>query len=388
MGYRIPFNRPHVIGTEAGYMAQCLEQGKLCGDGRFTMQCQELMQSAFAAPRVLLTTSCTSALEMAALLCDLQPGDEVILPSYTFVSTANAFALRGAKLVFVDIRPDTLNLDERLLEQAITTRTRVVVPVHYAGIACEMDSINALAQRHALRVVEDAAQGVNATYNGAFLGTLGDFGAYSFHETKNFVCGEGGALVLNRAGDIERAEIVREKGTNRSQFFRGQVDKYTWIDVGSSFLPADILAAFLYGQLERMAEISRLRQRIYETYVAALQPLAERGLLILPTIPAACSSNYHMFYALAADLQTRTALIEHLKGAGILAVFHYVPLHTSPVGAALGYRPGMLPVTESLSERVLRLPLYPALTAADLTSVVSAIFSFYGVTAPVVENWP
>jgi dTDP-4-amino-4,6-dideoxygalactose transaminase len=322
MAYRIPFNKPHVVGTELQYIAECLAEAKLCGDGRFTKQCQELMQRQFAAHHVLLTTSGTAALEMAALLCDLQPGDEVIMPSYTFVSTANAFVLRGAKPVFVDIRPDTMNLDEKLIAGAITSRTRAIAPVHYAGVACEMDEINAIAKRHQLRVVEDAAQGVNATYRGAYLGTLGDFGAYSFHETKNFVCGEGGAVVINHPEDRERAEIVREKGTNRSQFFRGQVDKYTWVDVGSSYLSSDILAAFLLAQLQHMEQITRLRKRVYQAYEQALQPLAQRGLMTLPTVPSHCGSNYHMFYVVLESLDVRNRLIEHLKAADILAVFH------------------------------------------------------------------
>lgn len=379
MAYRIPFNKPYVIGTEMDYIAQSLAEAKLCGDGRFTKQCQELMQRQFAARHVLLTTSATSALEMAALLCDLRPGDEVIMPSYTFVSTANAFVLRGARPVFVDIRPDTMNMDEKLIEQAVTARTRVIAPVHYAGIACEMDTINAIAARHGLRVVEDAAQGVNATYRGAYLGTLSDFGAYSFHETKNFVCGEGGALVSMREADIERAEIVREKGTNRSQFFRGQVDKYTWVDVGSSYLPADILAAFLLAQLQHMEEITRQRKRVYEAYQRALQPLAERGLVQLPTLPDHCGPNYHMFYMVVESLAVRTALIDHLRAAGILAVFHYVPLHTSPVGQSMGYRHGMLPITESISDRLLRLPLYPTLSEDELDSVTGEILSFYSL---------
>jgi dTDP-4-amino-4,6-dideoxygalactose transaminase len=381
MSYRIPFNKPLVLGTEIDHIAQCLAEGKLSGDGRFTKECQALMQQQFGARHVLLTTSGTSALEMAALLCDVQPGDEVILPSYTFVSTANAFVLRGARPVFVDIRPDTLNLDEALIEAAITERTRVIAPVHYAGVACEMDAINALAKRYNLRVVEDAAQGVNATYRGAYLGTLGDFGAYSFHETKNFVCGEGGALVSSRAEDVERAEIVREKGTNRSQFYRGQVDKYTWVDVGSSYLPADILAAFLLPQLQQREAITAQRKRVYETYQRALHPLADRGLAQLPTVPDHCGTNYHMFYLVVESLSVRTALLEHLRAAGILAVFHYVPLHTSPVGLSLGYRAGMLPVTESISDRLLRLPLYPTLSEQDLDSIIGEILSFYSLGA-------
>lgn len=377
MTYRIPFNKPHLTGSELGYIEQCLQSAKLSGDGQFTKQCQRLMQERFGAQHALLTTSGTSALEMAALLCDVQPGDEVILPSYTFVSTANAFVLRGARPVFVDIRPDTLNLDERLIEQAITQRTKVIVPVHYAGVACEMDAINDIAARHGLRVVEDAAQGVNATYRGAYLGTLGDFGCYSFHETKNFVCGEGGALLTKHPRDVERAEIVREKGTNRSQFFRGQVDKYTWVDVGSSFLPADILAAFLLAQLEHTESITEQRRRVHERYESGLKVLAERGLITMPTWPEHCGPNYHMFYIVTESLAVRTALIEHLRAAGILAVFHYVPLHTSPVGLAMGYQPGMLPITESISDRLLRLPFYADLSDADLDGIIGEIVGFY-----------
>ncbi|HKQ15424.1 MAG TPA: dTDP-4-amino-4,6-dideoxygalactose transaminase [Steroidobacteraceae bacterium] len=376
MTYRIPFNKPYVVGTELGYIAQCLAAAKLSGDGRFTQLCHQLLQESFRAPHVLLTTSCTSALEMAALLCDLEPGDEVILPSFTFVSTANAFVLRGAKPVFVDIRQDTLNIDEKLIEQAITPRTRVIVPVHYAGVACEMDAINELAARRGLRVVEDAAQAVGATYKDEFLGTLGDFGAYSFHETKNIVCGEGGAFLAASRRDFERAEIVREKGTNRSQFFRGQVDKYTWVDVGSSYLPSEILAAFLYAQLQHSAEISRRRQHIYQSYSTRLQPLAARGLLTLPVVPAECGTNHHLFHVLVRDLDTRTALLDHLKRAGILATFHYVPLHTSPVGERCGYRAGMLPVTETASDRLLRLPFYAGMTDEEIATVVSEVSSF------------
>ena len=376
MTYRIPFNRPYIVGTEIGYISQCLADAKLSGDGRFTQLCHKMIQERLRAPHVLLTTSCTSALEMAALLCDLEPDDEVILPSFTFVSTANAFVLRGAKPVFVDIRPDTLNIDEQLIEQAVTPRTRVIAPVHYAGVACEMDAISEIAARRSLRVVEDAAQAVGATYKGEFLGTLGDFAAYSFHETKNFVCGEGGAFLAASRRDFERAEILREKGTNRSQFFRGQVDKYTWVDVGSSYLPSDMLAAFLYAQLEHMAEISRLRRQIYERYHAELQPLAERGLLTLPVVPADCGTNHHLFHILLADQDKRSALLEHLKRAGILATFHYVPLHTAPVGVRFGYRAGMLPVTESLSDRLVRLPFYAGMSEADVSSVVSEIGKF------------
>jgi dTDP-4-amino-4,6-dideoxygalactose transaminase len=378
VSYRIPFNKPFLVGDEAELVARCLASGHTAGDGPFTRECQQLMERRFRAARVLLTTSCTSALEMAALLCDVGPGDEVILPSYTFVSTANAFLLRGATLTFVDVRPDTLNIDERLVEQAITPRTKVIVPVHYASIGCEMDAINALARRHSLLVVEDAAQAVAATYRGAYLGTFGTLGAFSFHASKNFGCGEGGALLVNDAGLAERAELIREKGTNRSRFFRGQVDKYTWVDVGSSYVPADVLAALLLTQLRNMDQITARRRRVYEAYRSGLQPLAERGLVTLPSIPAHCGSNYHMFHVIVADLATRTALIEHLKAAGILAVFHYVPLHTSPMGVSLGYAAGSLPVTELMSDRLLRLPMYAGLEPAQVAAVVEGVRSFYG----------
>ena len=379
MSYRIRFNQPYLAGAEGAQAALCLASGETSGDGAFSKQCQRLLGDAFGARNVLLTTSCTSALELAALLCDLEPGDEVILPSYTFVSTANAFLLRGATLRFVDVRPDTLNVDEKLVEQAGGPRTKVIVAVHYAGIACEMDSIRATAARHDAIVVEDAAQGVNSTYRGGYLGTLAPLGAYSFHATKNFSCGEGGALVVNDPRLVERAEIMREKGTNRSRFYRGQVDKYTWMDLGSSYVLSDVLAAVLLVQLEHMERITAERKRVYEHYCNALRPLAERGLLTLPTIPQGCGSNYHLFHVLTESLSVRTALIEHLKKAGIQATFHYVPLHTSPMGTALGYRAGMLPVTESISDRLLRLPLYPALTPGQVDEVVDAVLSFYSV---------
>jgi dTDP-4-amino-4,6-dideoxygalactose transaminase len=314
---------------------------------------------------------------MTAMLCNLREGDEVIMPSYTFVSTANAFLLRGAKPVFVDIRRDTLNLDESLLNQAITTRTKAVVPVHYAGVACEMDTILQIAREHGLFVIEDAAQGVNATYKGAYLGTLGDFGTYSFHESKNFVCGEGGALIINKDGFSERAEIIREKGTNRAKFFRGQVDKYTWVDSGSSYVPADVLAAILLAQLNGVDRITQERKRVFDAYRTALQPLADRGLVGLPDIPPHFVSNFHMFYMVLNDLETRSALIAHLKRKGILSVFHYVPLHTSPVGEQLGYQRGMLPVTEYISDRLLRLPLFAGLTKSEIDNVVEEILSFF-----------
>ena len=382
MSFRIPFNRFFISGSEVEHVANCMASGQTAGDGPYTKQCERLLKERFGAGQVLLTTSGTSALEMAAMLSDVRPGDEVILPSYTFVSTANAFLLRGAKLRFVDIRPDTMNLDERLLPAAIRERTRVICPVHYAGVACEMEPINTLARKHDIVVVEDAAQGVNSTYQGAYLGTLGQLGAYSFHATKNFSCGEGGALVIRDDEFIERAEIIREKGTNRSRFFRGQVDKYTWVDVGSSYVPSDILAAALFGQLQHIEEITAQRKRVYDSYFAALEPLAKEGLVTLPTIPASCGPNYHMFYLLLGSLELRTALIGRLREAGVLAVFHYVPLHTSPMGSSLGYVEGMLPVTESISDRLLRLPIYPSLTADEIGVVVHAIYSFFRVPPP------
>lgn len=375
--YRIPFNKPAITGNEADYVTRSIQSGHLSGDGGYTDKCQQFMAERFESPQVLMTTSCTTALEMAAILCDIQPGDEVIMPSYTFVSTANAFALRGAKIVFIDIRPDTLNMDEALLKDAVTERTKAIVPVHYAGVGCEMDEINRVAADCGALVVEDAAQGVDATYKGANLGTIGDFGTYSFHETKNFVCGEGGALLINNETYCDQAEIIREKGTNRSQFFRGQVDKYTWIEIGSSALPSDMLAAFLYAQFENMDAITDKRRAIYDGYTENLGALADEGLITLPTIPPHCTSNYHMFYVLLNDLETRGKLIEHLKKDGILAVFHYVPLHTSPVGQTMGYGDGMLPVTEDLSERLLRLPMYFDMTEEDVSGVSVSIQRFF-----------
>ncbi len=363
-------------------MQQAIATGRTCGDGPFTKRSQKFLEQKFSAQKVLLTTSCTSALEIAGLLCELKPGDEVILPSYTFVSTANAILLRGARPVFVDIRPDTLNLDERLLEDAITPRTTAIWPVHYAGVGCEMDEIIAVARRHELTVVEDAAQGVFASYKGRWLGTIGDLGCYSFHETKNFSCGEGGALLVNTKQFAHRAEIIREKGTNRSQFLRGQIDKYTWVDVGSSYVPSDLLAAFLLGQLEHMEQITAKRGSIVDGYTRQLSPLAERGLVRLPIVPEHSTSNHHMFHLLTANIEERTALIEHLKRAGIMAAFHYVPLHTSPVGRSLGGRDGALPITEDISARLVRLPLYYDMTEADVSVVARELCAFYRV-APV-----
>ena len=320
----------------------------LAGDGHFTRQCCRLLEQAFGIHRVLLTPSCTAALEMAAILCDLKPGDEVILPSFTFVSTASAFVREGARPVFVDIRPDTLNIDENRIEEAVTDRTRVIVPVHYAGIGCEMNRILAIARKHGLLVVEDAAQGVNSFYAGKALGSIGDLGAYSFHETKNYISGEGGALCINRPDLVERAEIIRDKGTNRQKFFRGLVDKYTWVDVGSSYVPSEIVGAFLFGQLEMMGPISDRRREIYQYYRRQLKPLESEGLLQLPHTPEDCSANYHMFYVLTKDGPTRDALMEHLHKHGIGAVFHYVPLHSSPMGRRLGGNARELPITDSV----------------------------------------
>lgn len=380
MSYRIPFNRPFIVGQELFYMAQAVIDGHTAGDGPYTRRCEYLLKERLGVSLALLTTSCTSALEMAALLCDVGPGDEVILPSFTFVSTANAFHLRGAKLVFAEIREDTLNLDESRLAEAITPRTRVFVPVHYAGVACDMDTIMKLSRKCGAFVVEDAAQAIGATYKGRALGAIGDLGAFSFHETKSVICGEGGALVGADDTFTRRAEAIREKGTNRKQFFRGEVDKYTWVDTGSSYAPSDLLAAFLYAQLEHVSEITNRRRAVYQYYTQQLEPLEQRGLLTLPHVPADCGSNFTSFHVLTTDQATRSKLIEHLKDKGILAVFHYVPLHTSPMGARLGYAAGDLPVTESVSDRVLRLPLYYELGTDERAEVVREIFAFYGVT--------
>jgi dTDP-4-amino-4,6-dideoxygalactose transaminase len=374
---RIPFNRPFIIGKELYYMAQSVLSGRISGNGPFTKKCQALMEEKFHAKKILLTNSCTAALEMAAILCGVTPRDEVILPSFTFVSTANAFYMKGAKLVFVDIRSDTLNIDEKKIAGAITSFTKVVVPVHYAGIGCAMDQIMEIAHRYGVYVVEDAAQGVNATFSGQYLGTIGDLGTLSFHETKNFICGEGGAIVVNHEKFIERAEIIREKGTNRSKFFRGEIDKYTWVDIGSSYLPSDLLAAFLYAQLENVDKISKCRQEIFEYYYDALSPLSEKGLLRLPAITSECGGNYHMFYILLKDEETRKNLMDYLKSKGILAIFHYLPLHLSPMGRSMGYQEGQLPVTESISGRLLRLPFYYELKKEEQAEIVQWIKKFF-----------
>lgn len=375
--FKIHFNRPFLVGKELYYIAQAVLSGHTAGDGLFTKKCHALMEKKFGAKKILLTHSCTASLEMAAILCDVGPGDEVILPSFSFVSTANAFYLRGAKLVFVDIQPDTLNIDESKIEEAITEHTKVIVPLHYAGIACEMNTIMDMAQKHNIYVVEDAAQGVNAKYRDKFLGTIGDIGTYSFHETKNFICGEGGAIVINNEKFIERAEIIREKGTNRSKFFRGEVDKYTWIDIGSSYLPSDLLAAFLYAQLENMEEINKRRESLFNYYYRALIPLVNNGDLRLPYVSSECQSNNHLFYILLKDENTRNALMQYLQSKRILAVFHYLPLHLSPVGRSMGYENGQLPVTESMSARLLRLPFYYDLKQEEQNQIVNTIKDFF-----------
>lgn len=374
----IDFNVPPYVGTEMDYVREAAEVNrKICGDGPFSRRCHAWMEERFGAEKVLLTTSGTAALEMAAVLCDLRPGDEVILPSFTFSSTATAFQAMGAELVFVDIRPDTMNLDERKVEAAITERTRVIVPVHYAGVACEMDEIIRIARRHGLLVVEDAAQGVMSTYRGRALGTIGTFGCYSFHETKNYSMGEGGALVINDPAYIQRAEIIREKGTNRSLFRLGQVDKYTWVDRGSSYLQSDLNAAYLWAQLERADQINDDRLATWRAYYDAFLPLAEAGRVELPTVPRGCVHNAHMFYLKLADLAERTAFIDHLKGRGVMAVFHYVPLHSSPAGLRYGRFSGADEFTTRESDRLVRLPMYYGLAEKDRETVVGAVLDFF-----------
>ena len=354
----IPFNKPGLTGREIGYIGQAHDLHHLAGDGVFTKKCHAWLEAYSGAGKALLTHSCTAALEMSAILADIQPGDEIIMPSYTFVSTANAFVLRGGVPVFVDIRADTLNIDENLIEAAITPRTKAIVPVHYAGVACEMDTIMAIAERHNLLVIEDAAQGVMSSYKGKPLGAIGHMGTYSFHETKNVISGEGGALLVNAARFAERAEIIREKGTNRSLFFRGQVDKYTWVDIGSSYLPSEIIAAFLWAQLEDAQVITAKRMTIWQSYHAALAGLEVAGKLRRPTVPADCIHNAHMYYMLLESLAQRTEVIARLKLKGINSVFHYVPLHNSPAGMKYGRANGALPNTESLADRLVRLPMW------------------------------
>ena len=374
--YEIPFNKPCLCGNELCYVSEAISYGHASGDGPFTKRCQSLLEQELGIPKVLLTTSCTHALEMAALLLEIEPGNEVIVPSFTFVSTVNAFVLHGACPVFIDIRPDTLNLDEAQLEPLITPRTKAILPVHYAGVGCEIDAILEIAERHSVAVVEDNAHGLFGKYKGKYLGTFGCLATQSFHETKNFTCGEGGALLINDPQYIERAEIIREKGTNRSRFFRGQVDKYTWVDLGSSYLPSDILAAFLYAQLEAREQIQAKRRRVWEYYYEHLQDWAKDHDVRLPIVPAHCEQPYHMFYLILPSLEKRQALIAHLKTEGILSVFHYLPLHLSKMGRRFGGKEGDCPVTEDVSDRLLRLPFYNDLTEADQSSVVAAIREF------------
>ena len=373
----ISFNVPPATGTELAYIQEAIGNGKICGDGPFTKKCQAWMQERFNAQKVLLTTSGTSALEMAAILCGIQPGDEVILPSYTFSTTATSFSNLGAKLVFVDIRPDTMNLDEGKIEAAITEKTKAIAVVHYAGVACEMDAIMGIAHRHNLMVVEDAAQAFMSTYNERPLATVGDFGCFSFHETKNLSMGEGGALIINDARFNDRAEIIREKGTNRSRFFRGQVDKYTWVDRGSSYLPSDLNAAYLWAQLQAADDITRDRLKSWQCYDEAFAPLAEAGRVETPTIPSNCTHNAHMYYLKLRDLADRTTFIDHMRARDILCVFHYIPLHSSPAGSVFGVFNGEDEFTTSEGERLVRLPLYYQLSPEDRQTVINAALDYF-----------
>lgn len=373
----IPFNVPAVMGKEQEYIKQAISDRRFSGDGHFTKLDNHWIEEKFDSLKALLTTSCTHALEMAAILSDIKEGDEVIVPSYTFVSTANAFALRGAEIVFVDIRPDTMNIDEKLIESAITSKTKAIVPVHYAGVACEMDSIMELSRIYNLMVIEDAAQGVMSQYKGHYLGSIGHLGCYSFHETKNYNCGEGGALLANDQRFADRAEIIREKGTDRSRFFRGQVDKYTWVDIGSSYLPSEINAAFLYAQLEKAEEINNNRKQAWNMYYNGLKDLQTKGFIDLPYIPKECNHNAHMFYIKCRSLDERTRLIEYLKEKEIQSVFHYIPLHSSKAGKQYGRFHGFDKFTTSESERLLRLPMYYNIKDSDIDKVVDAIYKFY-----------
>ncbi|OQC16075.1 MAG: dTDP-4-amino-4,6-dideoxygalactose transaminase [Lentisphaerae bacterium ADurb.Bin082] len=377
MDTKISFNKPFIVGKELYYIAQAVQSGHLSGDGTFTKKCNAWIEAHTGAKQALLTHSCTAALEMAAMLCDIKPGDEFIVPSYTFVSTVNAFVLRGGVPVFVDIRPDTMNIDETKIEAAITSKTKVIVPVHYAGVGCEMDTIMDIAKRHNLLVVEDAAQGVDSTYKGKALGSISHLGCYSFHETKNFIAGEGGALVINDERFRERAEIIREKGTNRSQFFRGMVDKYTWVDIGSSYLPSEVVAAFLFAQLEEAEKITEKRLLLWNAYYEQLKPLEEKGYLRLPVIPRECSHNAHMFYILLENLDVRTRLIDVMKSQNIHPVFHYVPLHNAPKGIEVTGKKVSLPITEEYADRLLRLPMYYELAFDDVSRIVGVIKEFF-----------
>jgi dTDP-4-amino-4,6-dideoxygalactose transaminase len=372
----IPFNKPYIAKNEFDYIRQAVESSHTAGDGVFTKKCNQFLESTFNVPKALLTTNCTHALEMAALLLDLKDGDEVITPSFTFVSTVNAFALRGARPRFVDIRPDTLNIDEKLIESAINSRTKAIFVMHYAGVGCEMDEILRIARKHGLPVVEDNAHGLFGKYKGQYLGTFGQIATQSFHETKNFSCGEGGALLINDPSYAERAEIIREKGTNRSRFFRGQIDKYTWVDVGSSYLPSEILAGVLFSHFEEADFIQNKRKQVWETYQKHLQGWADENDVCLPFIPDYCEQSYHMFYMLMPDLDTRGAFIQFLKSRDILSVFHYVPLHTADMGRIYGYQAGDLPNTETYSDRLVRLPFYNSLSDDEQSMVIQAVLDF------------
>jgi dTDP-4-amino-4,6-dideoxygalactose transaminase len=373
---KVDFNRPITVGNEYEYMRQAIENAHISGDGAFTKKCHAFLESELGVTKALLTTSCTHALEMSAILLDIEPGDEVIIPDFTFVSTVNAFVLRGARPIFLDVRPDTLNLDESKLEAVVTPQTKAIVPVHYAGVGCEMDSIMDIANRHHIAVVEDNAHGLFGKYNGKYLGTFGSMATQSFHETKNFSCGEGGALLINDLNLAERAEIIREKGTNRSRFFRGQVDKYTWVDIGSSYLPSDLLAAFLYAQFEQREKIQSHRKNVWDIYHVALKDWAEKHGVQLPGIPEDCEQAYHMFYMLLPDLRLRQELIMYLRKRGIYCVFHYLPLHLSDMGQSFGYKAGDCPVTEQVSDQLIRLPFYNDLTSDDQEQVIDAIMEF------------
>ncbi len=375
----INFNVPPYVETAMDYIQECVRNQKICGDGAYTKKCNAWLEEKTGTKKALLTTSCTHATELAALLCDIQPGDEVIMPSYTFVSTADAFVLRGAVPVFVDIRPDTMNIDENKIEDAITPKTRAIVPVHYAGVSCEMDKIMEIAKKHDLYVIEDAAQGIMSTYKGKALGTIGNFGALSFHETKNYSSGEGGALLIRDEKDVEEAEIIREKGTNRSKFFRGQIDKYTWVNHGSSYLPSDMNAAYLYAQLEVADKINEDRLASWNRYYEKLTDLKEAGKLELPTIPEGCVHNAHMFYVKCADIEERTAFIDFLKKNEIMSVFHYIPLHTAPAGEKFGRFHGKDEYTTRESERLARLPLYYGLKSEQVDYICETIHRFFGV---------
>ena len=373
----INFNVPPFVGDEIRYIQEAILNNKICGDGSFTKKCNEWFENKTGANKVLLTTSCTHATEMAAMLCDIKEGDEVIMPSYTFVSTADAFVLRGARVIFVDIRPDTMNIDEKLIENAITDRTKAIVPVHYAGVSCEMDTIMNIAKRYSLKVVEDAAQGVMSIYKGKALGTIGDFGCYSFHETKNYSMGEGGALLINDDKYIEKAEIIREKGTNRRKFFRGQIDKYTWVDAGSSYLPSDMNAAYLYAQLENAEKINNDRLNTWNHYYSELEDLSVQGKIELPFIPEGCVHNAHMFYIKCRDLEDRTQFINYMKNNDVLCVFHYIPLHSAPAGHKFGTFCGEDKFTTSESERLVRLPLYYGLSEDECQKICDLIKQYY-----------